>query len=78
MDERRSKGLAKMNEVYGWEMPNIEGDAYFDLTVDHLFGSIAQIVVDEPTKQHGVSLPPRAIAQPFCADRLSAIDAAGR
>ena len=29
-----------MNEVYGWEMPNIEGDAYFDLTVDHLFGTI--------------------------------------
>ncbi len=29
-----------MNEVYGWEMPNIEGDPYFDLTVDHLFGSI--------------------------------------
>jgi 4-carboxymuconolactone decarboxylase len=29
-----------MNEVYGWEMPNIEGDPFFDLTVDHLFGSI--------------------------------------
>ncbi|CAJ1504033.1 carboxymuconolactone decarboxylase family protein [[Mycobacterium] kokjensenii] len=40
MDELRSKGLQKMNEVYGWEMPNIEGDPYFDLTVDHLFGSI--------------------------------------
>ena len=40
MDERRSAGLAKMNEVYGWEMPNIEGDPYFDLTVDHLFGDI--------------------------------------
>lgn len=40
MDELRSKGLAKMNEVYGWEMPNIEGDPYFDLTVDHLFGTI--------------------------------------
>lgn len=40
MDELRSQGLAKMNEVYGWEMPNIEGDPYFDLTVDHLFGSI--------------------------------------
>ena len=23
MDELRSKGLAKMNEVYGWEMPNM-------------------------------------------------------
>ena len=40
MDELRRKGLDKMNEVYGWEMPNIEGDAYFDLTVDHLFGDI--------------------------------------
>ncbi len=40
MDEQRRKGLEKMNEVYGWEMPNIEGDPYFDLTVDHLFGDI--------------------------------------
>lgn len=40
MDELRRRGLDKMNEVYSWEMPNIEGDAYFDLTVDHLFGSI--------------------------------------
>ena len=40
MDELRSKGLAKMNEVYGWDMPDIEGDPYFDLTVEHLFGAI--------------------------------------
>ena len=40
MDEQRKRGLEKMNEVYGWEMPNIEGDPYFDLTVDHLFGTI--------------------------------------
>ncbi|OBK15498.1 carboxymuconolactone decarboxylase family protein [Mycobacterium asiaticum] len=40
MDEQRRKGLEKMNEVYGWEMPNVEGDPYFDLTVDHLFGNI--------------------------------------
>ena len=40
MDELRRKGLEKMNEVYGWEMPNIVGDPYFDLTVDHLFGTI--------------------------------------
>ena len=39
MDELRRKGLEKMNEVYSWEMPNIEGDAFFDLTVDHLFGT---------------------------------------
>jgi 4-carboxymuconolactone decarboxylase len=40
MDELRRNGLAKMNEVYGWEMPNVEGDPFFDLTVDHLFGTI--------------------------------------
>jgi 4-carboxymuconolactone decarboxylase len=40
MDEIRSKGLEKMNEVYGWEMPDVTGDPYFDLTVDHLFGDI--------------------------------------
>jgi 4-carboxymuconolactone decarboxylase len=39
-DELRRKGLDKMNEVYGWEMPNIEDDPFFDLTVDHLFGTI--------------------------------------
>ena len=39
-DELRQKGLAKMNEVYGWEMPDIKGDPYFDLTVDHLFGTV--------------------------------------
>ena len=40
MDELRRKGLEKMNEVYGWEMPNVGGDPFFDLTVDHLFGTI--------------------------------------
>ncbi len=40
MDDVRRKGLEKMNEVYGWEMPDIEGDPYFDLTVEHLFGTI--------------------------------------
>jgi 4-carboxymuconolactone decarboxylase len=40
MDELRRKGLEKMNEVYGWEMPNVEGHDYFDLTADHLFGTI--------------------------------------
>lgn len=28
-----------MNEVYGWEMPDLPGD-YFALTVDHLFADI--------------------------------------
>jgi 4-carboxymuconolactone decarboxylase len=40
VDELRRKGLEKMNEVYGWEMPNVQGDDYFDLTVDHLFGTV--------------------------------------
>ena len=40
MDELRKNGLAKMNEVYGWEMPNVEGDEFFALTADHLFGTI--------------------------------------
>jgi len=40
VDELRRKGLEKMNEVYGWEMPNVEGDDYFALTADHLFGTI--------------------------------------
>lgn len=40
MDELRRKGLEMMNEVYGWEMPNVEGNDYFALTADHLFGTI--------------------------------------
>jgi len=39
MDELRRKGLAKMNEVYAWEMSDMPGD-FFALTVDHLFGNI--------------------------------------
>lgn len=39
MDDVRRKGLAKMNEVYGWEMPDMPGD-YFALTVDHLSANI--------------------------------------
>jgi 4-carboxymuconolactone decarboxylase len=39
MDKLRKKGLEKMNEVYGWEMPDMPGD-YFALTADHLFGTI--------------------------------------
>lgn len=38
-DELRRKGLDKMKEVYGWEMPDLPGD-YFALTVDHLFADI--------------------------------------
>jgi 4-carboxymuconolactone decarboxylase len=39
MDELRRQGLAKMNEVYGWDMPDLPGD-YFALTVDHLFAKV--------------------------------------
>ncbi|OBI06240.1 4-carboxymuconolactone decarboxylase [Mycolicibacter heraklionensis] len=39
MDELRRAGLAKMNEVYAWEMPDMPGE-YFALTADHLFGRI--------------------------------------
>ena len=39
MDELRRKGLDKMNEVYGWQMPDLPGD-YFALTADHLFADI--------------------------------------
>ena len=44
MDELRRTGLAKMNEVYGWEMPNIEGDPYFDLTVDQSQTKKAEVI----------------------------------
>jgi 4-carboxymuconolactone decarboxylase len=39
MDELRRKGLAKMNEPYAWELPDMPGE-FFALTVDHLFGTI--------------------------------------
>ncbi|MGV0626526.1 carboxymuconolactone decarboxylase family protein [Mycolicibacter minnesotensis] len=39
MDELRRTGLAKMNEVYAWEMPDMPGE-FFALTADHLFGRI--------------------------------------
>ena len=36
---RRERGLAKMNEVYGWQMTDQPGD-FFAVTADHLFGEI--------------------------------------
>jgi 4-carboxymuconolactone decarboxylase len=39
MTDRRKQGLQKMNEVYGWDMPDMPGD-YFAMTADHLFGTI--------------------------------------
>lgn len=38
-DAVRRRGLAKMKEVYGWDMPDLPGD-YFALTADHLFADI--------------------------------------
>lgn len=37
--QRRERGLAKMNEVYGWQMSDQPGD-FFAVTADHLFGEI--------------------------------------
>ncbi len=38
-DDRRQRGLAKMGEVYGWEVQDGPGD-FFGITVDHLFAEI--------------------------------------
>jgi 4-carboxymuconolactone decarboxylase len=37
--ERRERGLARMSEVYGWEVQDGPGD-FFGITVDHLFADI--------------------------------------
>ena len=37
--ERRRRGLAKMAEVYGWELRDGPGD-FFGYTADHLFADI--------------------------------------
>ncbi|MFI1914613.1 carboxymuconolactone decarboxylase family protein [Nocardia sp. NPDC020380] len=39
-DERRERGLKKMSEVYGFDLPDIQGDPFFEVTVDHLFADI--------------------------------------
>jgi 4-carboxymuconolactone decarboxylase len=38
-DDAPSRGLAKMNEVYGWQSGDFPGD-FFAITRDHLFGEI--------------------------------------
>ena len=38
-DDIEARGLAKMNEVYGWESGDYPGD-FFAITRDHLFGEI--------------------------------------
>ncbi|MBE7160525.1 MAG: carboxymuconolactone decarboxylase family protein [Williamsia herbipolensis] len=37
--EQRARGLAKMSEVYGWDMSDGPGD-FFAHTCDHLFGDV--------------------------------------
>jgi 4-carboxymuconolactone decarboxylase len=41
LPELRAKGLRKMEEVYGFDMSDGEGD-FFRYTADHLFGDIWQ------------------------------------
>ena len=41
LPEARRRGLEKMEEVYGFEMSDGEGD-FFRFTADHLFGDIWQ------------------------------------
>lgn len=38
-DERRARGQAMMQAVYGWDIGDVAGD-FVELTVDHLFGEI--------------------------------------
>jgi 4-carboxymuconolactone decarboxylase len=38
-DEPIPPGLAKLNEVYGWDSPDFPGE-FFRITRDHLFGEI--------------------------------------
>jgi 4-carboxymuconolactone decarboxylase len=38
-DDEVPPGLAKMNEVYGWDSPGYPGE-FFRITRDHLFGEI--------------------------------------
>ncbi|MET0523250.1 MAG: carboxymuconolactone decarboxylase family protein [Nocardioides sp.] len=41
LPEERRRGLEKMEQVYGFEMADAEGD-FFRYTADHLFGDIWQ------------------------------------
>ncbi len=66
-DELRKKGLAKMNEVYGWEMPDSPGD-YFALTADHLFGTI--------WSRPGLSMRDKRIMTLTCVTALGIADLA--
>lgn len=51
-DDRRARGIAKMGEVYGWDIDQVHGD-FLAMTVDHLFAE----VWDRP----GFSVPERRL-----------------
>ena len=51
-DDARKRGLAKMNEVYGWESGDFQGD-FFAVTRDHLFADI--------WTREGLSIPQRRL-----------------
>lgn len=38
-DESRARGLAKMKEVYGWDIEGADG-RFMEYTVDHLFADV--------------------------------------
>jgi len=38
-DDRRARGLKKMEEVYGWDVSDGDGD-FFGMTVEHLFAEV--------------------------------------
>ena len=38
-DARRARGKELMQQVYGWEIDNVEGP-FVEATVDHLFGEV--------------------------------------
>ncbi|MEC3913859.1 carboxymuconolactone decarboxylase family protein [Nocardia sp. CDC160] len=38
--ETRQRGLKTMSEVYGFDLPNLNGDPFYEVTVDHLFADI--------------------------------------
>ena len=40
--EQRQAGLKKMSEVYGFDLPNLTDDPFFEVTVDHLFADISK------------------------------------
>jgi 4-carboxymuconolactone decarboxylase len=38
-DDRRTRGIAQMKAVYGWDVGEVQG-AFLEQTIDHLFGEV--------------------------------------